>query len=451
MSRVIEVEVCVVGGGSGGVGAAVRSAGSGCRTVLVERSGMLGGTTTVCGVSCWEPVRGASCGLPRELYERMRKIPGACGIYHAARHFCWPDPARNDFPGGQMRIDSALGYDDTLKRGYDYFGPWSLDLWNGVIFEPEIMHRCMMESLEEAGCRVITGAACVQVVHDQGRIQSIVLSDGAEIRAGYWIDNCGVLASAVGAEILMGCDPAAHFGEADAPEQPGMSRLNGVTMMFRIRRKAVPGIDDFDGAPLKGCMVAVEYPNGDYSCNMLPTMKGVEFLTMDRASALAECRRRVLAFWKYVQLNYAWARDYEIAYICPEAGVRESFRVLCEYMLSEDDVVTGLERQTHPDMVAVADHHIDFHGAGNVDKKVVPYGIPYRCLLPRKSENLLVAGRIAGFTCLAASSCRLARTMMRLGEAAGYAAALAVKHNLPLRRIPPSELQDLMDFTAESV
>lgn len=451
MKDFLEADICVVGGGSGGFAAALCAARSGCRTILVEKENMLGGTSTVCGVNCWEPVTGAACGLPRELYERMRKIPGGCGIYHAVRHICLEDPAKRDFPGGLMGIDASMGYDDTLKHGYDYIGPWTLDVWNGVIFEPEVFSRCAMEMLKEAGCTVLTGRPCSSVRVEKGRVLGISLPDGTEIRAGYWIDNCGILAAASRCRLLMGCDPAGQFGEEDAPENPDLSRLNGVTMIFRVTPKRVPGIDPFDGEPLEGCMVATEYPNGDCCCNMLPTMNGAEFLVMDRESALAECKRRVRAFWKYVQMNYEWGRHFEIAEICSRPGIRETFRVECEYMLAEQDIVSGFKKQEHSDIIALSDHRIDFHGAQNVEKQVLPYGIPYRSLLPRGTENLLVAGRIAGFTCLAASSCRLSRTMMRLGEAAGFAAALAMKNDTGLRNIPIAELQQLMHLQEEKL
>jgi hypothetical protein len=70
-----------------------------------------------------------------------------------------------------------------------------------------------------------------------------------------------------------------------------------------------------------------------------------------------------------------------------------------------------------------------------------PYGIPYRCLLPRSLDNLLVACRGAGFSSLAASSCRLSRTMMQLGQAAGTAAAITIEHNIAPPQLPPEELR----------
>ena len=117
--------------------------------------------------------------------------------------------------------------------------------------------------------------------------------------------------------------------------------------------------------------------------------------------------------------------------------VRETFRVCCEYMLNENDLLQGISKQSHQDIVALSDHMLDSHGAAGrkCGELHEPYGIPYRCLIPKGFSNLLVAGRIAGFSSIAASSCRLSRTMMQLGQAAGTAAMLALNKSCNFRNI----------------
>jgi hypothetical protein len=78
-------------------------------------------------------------------------------------------------------------------------------------------------------------------------------------------------------------------------------------------------------------------------------------------------------------------------------------------------------------------------GCGELDE---PYGIPYRALIPKGFRNLLVACRGASFSSLAASSCRLSRTMMQLGQAAGTAVALAHERSLDLPEVPSGVLRD---------
>jgi hypothetical protein len=70
-----------------------------------------------------------------------------------------------------------------------------------------------------------------------------------------------------------------------------------------------------------------------------------------------------------------------------------------------------------------------------------PYGIPFRCLLPVEIDNLAVACRGASFSSIGGSSCRLSRTMMQLGQAAGTASALALESRVELPDVPPDELR----------
>ena len=175
---------------------------------------------------------------------------------------------------------------------------------------------------------------------------------------------------------------------------------------------------------------------------MLPTMRGEEFVQRGYEDALDECRRRVAAHWHFIQANFPEFRSYRLSWTAPLLGVRESGRVVAEYMLTEHDAMRGLRGQTDPDLIAIADHALDRHGDGGGCLEVPkPYGVPYRCLVPKGFGNLLVACRGAGFSSLAASSCRLSRTMMQLGQAAGNAAALARQHGVELPDVPPDELR----------
>ena len=87
---------------------------------------------------------------------------------------------------------------------------------------------------------------------------------------------------------------------------------------------------------------------------------------------------------------------------------------------------------------------MDVHGSGraSVCKELKgPYGVPYRCLIPQGMENLLVACRGASFSQIAASSCRLSRTILALGHAAGLAAAQAAKTGVPVAKIDADALR----------
>ena len=178
---------------------------------------------------------------------------------------------------------------------------------------------------------------------------------------------------------------------------------------------------------------------------MLPAMEGAEYLRLGEEAARVECERRARAHWRFVQAHFPEFQRFRIRELAPMMGVRETRRVVGEYVLTENDLVTGIRRQAHPDIVTLADHAMDRHGQGGACPGLKsPYGVPYRCLIPKGFRNLLVACRGASFSSIAATSCRLTRTMMQLGEAAGTAAALARTLSVSLPEVPADKLRQAL-------
>jgi hypothetical protein len=315
------------------------------------------------------------------------------------------------------------------------------------------MARTMRAMLEETGrCRVLLNAGFVSAEACDGRVQSVKLSNGTQVQARYYIDATGdgLVCVAVGCRPMTGQESRDTFGEPDAPAA-ATRRVNGVSLLYRAARIDAPAIEPLpDGIPAR-CWWAGRfpvaqvnhYPNGDLNVNMLPTMEGGEFLRLGYDASLEECRRRVRAHWHDWQERFPEFRRYRLSWIAPALGVRETQRILGEYVLTENDLLAGLSGQKHQDIVALADHMMDTHGGHSAHRGELkePYGIPYRCLIPKGYRNLLVACRAASFSSLAASSCRLSRTMIQLGQAAGTAAALAKELHVELPDLPPDRLR----------
>jgi len=452
------VDVLVAGGGSAGFGAALAAARGGLSVLVVEAHDWLGGTSTVAGVSAWESGCGGT-GFPFELYHRLKTQPGAVGIYGVGRHCAWPD--EGFYPGGENVLKPELRYADTLVRfglGYVTYGrredrPLIRQRFNGVVFEPEAMARTMAAMLAETGrVEVRLNTRVVRAAVAAGAVSRVDLSDGSAVSARWAVDATGDarLCEACGCERLRGEDPRERFGESAAPESPS-GRVNGVTLMFRVTPKAGPGVDALPVGIPECCWWAdrfpvahvVHFPNGDLSLNLLPTMEGTEFLALGPEAAYAECQRRLRAFWHHWQQRFPEWQAYHLASMAAVLGVRETRRTVCEYMLRQADLEGGLAAQRHPDVIAIADHNLDVHGrhaaAGGGVRTA--YGVPFRCLRPCGVRNLLVAGRAAGFSALAASSCRLSRTMMQLGQAAGTACALAARGAGELSTVSMTDLR----------
>jgi hypothetical protein len=448
----MQVDVCVVGGGSGGFAAALAAARLGLEVVLVEKSDQLGGNSVRGGVNCWEPGVGGT-GIPFDLYRRLLQIPQAVGIYSFGRHICWP--ARGFIPGGEALIDPSLHYVDSLRRygskGMAQAEAFCRQYWHGVVFEPEAMDAVMKLMLIETGhCRILLNTALAEVRTAHGRVESVVLGNGATVQARVVVDGTAdaLVCVAAGCETMTGQESRDRFGEPSAPEHPN-ARVNGVTLLYRTTPVPTPAIE----TPAVACWWRKDfpvtgiyhYPNGDLNLNMLPSMEGEEFMQLGPAAAYEECRRRVLAHWADLQTRYEEFRGFRLKWISPALGVRETRRVVGEVVLAEQHLKAGFSGQRQDDLIAIADHALDRHGAGGgCGELTEPYGVPFGCLIPKGYRNLLVACRGAGFSSLAASSCRLSRTMMQLGQAAGTAAFLACEKDLPMSEVAPERLRSML-------
>ena len=454
-------DLCVVGAGSGGIGAALAAARMGLSVLLIEKSDTLGGNAVRGGVHNWEPGVGGTA-FPFEIYQRLQKIPNAVAIVRMARHCVVPQPGEPAYPGGEALPDPAATYADSMQRHSlkelspeEKFGRSSA--FRSIVFEPEAYSRVVGEMLAETGkCTILTNTAFSEVRVKDGRIESLILDSGEEVCASFFVDSTAdaKLCQAAGCELMRGQEARETFGEPDAPEQAS-SKVNAVTLIYRITPRDHAAVDPLPPDVPAECWWQARFPaslnsgyaNGDLNMNMLPTMQGEEFLHLGYPAAYAECRRRVLAHWHNLQTrpDFPEFQRYAISWIAPALGVRETVRVVGEYILTEHDILKGISRQTDPDIITLADHAMDRHGEGGGCVELrEPYGVPYRCLLPKGINNLLVACRGASFSSIAASSCRLSRTMMALGHAAGVASALAKEKGATLRDVPAEALRQTL-------
>ncbi len=445
----LRCELAVIGGGSGGFGAALAAARQGVDVVLVEQAGCLGGNAVNGGVSIWEPGVGGT-GIPFELYQRLRQQTNVVGIYSMGRHQAWFDPKREAyiFPGGETVIDPARSYLATLQRH-----GLAKRAIHGVVFEPDAMAQAMRALLAETGhCRVLLNTAFVSAEADAQAVRAVQLSDGRTLRARWFVDATGdgTLCAAAGCTLMSGQEARATFSEPSAPEK-ATGRINGVTLIYRVTPIVTAAIEPLPAGVSNRCWWTKNfssaqinhYPNGDLNVNMLPTMDGAEFVRRGYADALAEGQRRIRAHWYDVQTRCAEFQKYRISCVAPALGIRESRRVAGDYVLTEHDLRAGIGGQQHSDIVCLVDHPMDTHGGHTrgIGELREPYGVPYRCLIPKGRSNLLIACRAASFSSLAASSCRLSRTMMQLGQAAGTAVALAKETKTDLPAVPADRLR----------
>jgi hypothetical protein len=369
--------------------------------------------------------------LPREIYQQMKRHP------------------------------RGVTFDD-YDRGAPRRGG------HGLPFEPWVFNHTVRDLLDATGnCTTLLATTFFKAHRQHDRIAAVEAFFAGKrvvIRADVFVDSTadGDVCADAGCEFQLGEDAKSLYDEPSAPEKAELS-LNGLTLCYRItdtgaaqRPYLPPGIKE--GLCRKPVHIVV-MPNGDHLLNAVDMIDGNALLQMEYSELMHQAYDRVMEHFYWLQRlppddTSRWTRfvrgkgygTWTIAGIAPRIGVRETRRILGDYVLTERDCRAGVKNQTHPDIIALTDHAVDIHGRKGrlYELPNGAYGVPYRCLTPRGVENLYIASRAASFSHIAASSCRLCRTMMTLGQAVGNAAALAVKQGLTTRQVDVAGLRDAL-------
>jgi hypothetical protein len=173
------------------------------------------------------------------------------------------------------------------------------------------------------------------------------------------------------------------------------------------------------------------------------------------SAAEVEGRAQMLLIWNLLRRRVPELAECYILSGASQLHIRESRIIDGEYQLTEEDIRDGTR---FPDSIAIGAWPVDIHpsdgGVGvhpHKENPPVPYEIPFRCLIPRDTEGLLVAGKPISTTHRAHGSTRVPGTSLATGQAAGVAAALAVRERRPLRELPPGVLQAALRAAAALV
>jgi|YNPNPStandDraft_1061719.scaffolds.fasta_scaffold00456_9 hypothetical protein len=174
----------------------------------------------------------------------------------------------------------------------------------------------------------------------------------------------------------------------------------------------------------------------------------------DLTRAEIELRSQMASIASFVR---KYVPGFENSYLlrsAPQVGVRETRRIVGDYVFSKSDVTEG---RKFPDAICRLAYPVDIHsgrgeGYTREEERIRPQGppdgdwyeIPYRCLLPSGVENVLVAGRCVSSTHEGQGAIRIMPAVCAMGQAAGAAAALSLKTGVAPRCVEPAMLRSVL-------
>jgi glycine/D-amino acid oxidase-like deaminating enzyme len=423
LRHLLEADVIVVGSGSAGAVAAIAAARGAAKTVLVERYGFLGGTSTQVLDTFYGFYTPGSVsykvvgGIPVEVVERLKK------------------------------------YAPVIER------PNTFGAGTGITYDPFTLRMVWDELCLEAGVTLLMHSFCTDVIKQGNRIAGIVL-DG----------KSGLIR--VSGKVFIDAT-----GDADVSHQAGaryeragdLEPAQTLTTTFRMDNVDIPRAHAFGKKAMWQAMEeaansgAYVLPRREGSWH-ITTLDGVIHTIMTRladvdatdplalTAAEVEGRKQAFEYARFLRDRVPGFERSAISWLNPAIGVRETRRIYGKYRLEREDV---LQARKFDDAIAACGAPIeDHHGGKDTKWEYLPdgltYDIPFRTLVPESLEGLLVVGRCFSASHTAHASCRSMAQTMAMGQAAGVAASLAIKGNLTPGEVNIGELQArLLDMGAK--
>jgi hypothetical protein len=428
-----DADVVIVGGGPGGVVAALAARRMGARVMLVEKHPCFGGMAVVARVHSMLTFHGLKGekivgGLAEEIIRRLRKAGGTCGhIMDTVGVAYSVTPTDPDLLG--LILQAMLDED-----GVEYFLETSF-----------IEARMAGERIQEIRCIGPGGPFSVS-----GR----VFIDGAE----------GSLAASCGCESERGrngaCMPATlifslrNVGISEVCDymESHRNEFHPETLFNHLRRSPAIGVSGFFSL-WKASVLSIPRDRLLFYQTLAPDEVAINSTRITNfdplVPALAGSARRkameqALEIIAFLRAHVPGFGSCRIATIAPALGVREVRRIRGRYWLTGKDVAGG---RRFADEIALGGFPIDVHlpDSSGIETTSLAgqgfYGIPYRCLLPEGMANLMMVGKCLSADFEAHASARVQATTMAMGQAAGCAAALAVLRGLEPCCVPPEDIR----------
>ncbi|NAZ37705.1 FAD-dependent oxidoreductase [Rubellimicrobium sp. CFH 75288] len=421
----IATDVLVVGGGAAGVAAAVAAAEAGLRVTLVERAGFCGG--------------GAVAGLSGTV----------CGLYTATE--------------GNRPEQVVWGFADRFVRALEARGGLGPPVIYGKtltrVHDPIRWRETADDLLEEAGVRVLFHAQATEALVEGGeRVEgAIVATKGGRLR----IDARVTVDASGDADLVAMAGLPSFVGDEGRVQNPTMIfRMGGVDLdAFR----AACG-EDTIMPPWVSAMIAEADEAGEFrlprrkiwlfpttlpgvvlcNCTRVIGRDGRELLTLDPddfTEAEREGRRQAREYARFFRERLPGFAEAFLIDTGTQVGVRQSRQARGRAMLANADVLAG---RKSPDGIVRSPWPIELHAG---EKPRVEwllddwYEVPLGCLQPERGTGLLVAGRCLSAEHEAVASARVTAQCFGYGEAAGTAAAQALREGIATEAVVGRDLR----------
>ncbi len=455
-----EYDVIVIGGGTAGVTAALASARTGAKTLLVERTGSLGGMMTIgnCGLTCY--ILHASNVEDQYMVEEM----------------LLKEPKSAQVIGGiPLEITNEL-----IKRGAAVATEGNA---GSYVFTDQVEFKTLLnEMMVSAGVEVLFHTVFVETVMNVTTVKGVVLHNKEGLvlyEAKTFIDASGDgdAAASAGAEYFTG------IGKYDLvyKEDPSvLGRIAAMGTMFRIGStdilKALSYLKDRTEAPCFevqimslqdydtvvdcinrqqmttfvingfsfGGLQIYNTPDPDIFVLGCPCIKGNGLKPEDKSRAELEMSAMINAYMKEIRNIPGFEKA--VVLDIPEIGIRETRHIIGDYILGLKEI---LRMNVFEDSIGKGSHLIDISPVPSWLKKdelpeMFEFTIPYRSLIVKGIDNMFVAGRCMSATHEASGTIRVTAQCMVSGEAAGTAAAMCSKKDGASRSVAYKEVREIL-------
>ena len=442
----LQYDVVVVGGGPGGIPAAIAAARQGAKVLLVERNGFLGGNMTIgLPLLAYLDKDGNQVikGIAQEFIDRLTEL-GACSPHH----WC---PMHDSVTIYDDEVFKVVALDMCIKAGVEillYTQVIDTNVENGelksvTLFgkgrKMEAEAKIFIDATGDGDVGYMAGARYEKGPDNNGKLQPPTLMctiDGVDVdRVISHLEahpEETVLADTI--ERYPGYD-GSYYRNLN-PDQHAMVAFR--KLFSELREKGVLPVD-------RDTLISISTLTPgrvNLNCTRHKGIAGSDVKDLTRATIDGHFQNL-----KLIEVLREYIPGFENARLVrfyPFLGVRETRRFAGIDTLTESDLMNGVIDET---TIGLGSYIIDIHdgaGAGTICKKVMPYGIPYGSTVSADISNLMFAGRCGSMDSVAMSSLRVMPPLMAMGQGAGVGAALAIKKGVKPGQITPAEVREIL-------